>query len=600
MDLLTIIGIVLVASKAGVLAAGSQDAAVGETVTFRVTLSPTQTPFTIDWRFTRGTDVVSSIISSLPTINKTNPEYEDRITLFRSTGSLELRNVSTNDSGTYRANILTTEGESIEDSTDLQVHVLITGAKLTVSPEDLVEFNSSVTFNCSVASGSSLAFRWRNISSEISASDEVLITDGGAKLTILNVTRYDQGPYRCGVSNAVSKDISDPVTLSISYGPDEVDLQVSPSQEHFEEGSTIRLSCSSSSSPPAQLQWLVNDTLLPNTGPELLLTDATEAQSGGYSCQAYNNKTLRYRTSPSKAVTVLVKISAASLTASTNLLIEGMSVNLSCDAAGSIYSRLWWKDGIALNPDDNMMLVDGNRTLSLKSVRRSDDGVYSCTQSNPLQNIRMNYAMVVNFGPEQVTITGPDQVEVQSPFTLTCTAESTPAANFTWKHNGIMKGSSSVFTVKKAQLSNNGTYVCEAQNNVAGKTLTKTHELFVRESPCPPGCIAGIVVGCLVVIVAAAVGGFFLYRRRTKQKKITSRRGTEGENNLSFADSQDLNYAEVSFYHKANGDSVQLGSSDQSTDYAEVKVKTPSSPPSYDAHLKRVKNRAPRPGLNYS
>ncbi|KAM9798182.1 cell adhesion molecule CEACAM5-like [Neosynchiropus ocellatus] len=427
---------------------------------------------------------------------------------------MELRRASNSDSGTYSVAVVTTGGNQRTGSTELRVHVPITGPQLTFSHEDLLEFSSSVTFSCSVSSGSSLSFLWQNISSEISASDEVQITEGESfqNLTILSVTRYDQGPFRCTVFNAVSRVVSDPVTLSISYGPDDVDLQVSPSQEYFEEGSNIRLSCSSSSSPPARLQWFVNDTLT-HTGPELLLTAATEAQSGNYSCQAFNSKTLRYRTS-SAAVTVLVAIRAASLTASTNLPIEGMSVNLSCDAAGSVYSRLWRKDGTTLTPDANMMLGDGNRTLSFKSVRRSDDGVYSCLQSNPLHSSTLDHRMVVNFGPEQVTITGPAAATVPSSVTLTCTAVSTPAASFTWKHNGMEKENSSVFTIKKSQTSDSGSYVCEARNNVTGKSLTQTHELSVTESPCSTGCIAAIVAVCSIVIIAAAVGGFYLYKRR--------------------------------------------------------------------------------------
>lgn len=87
-------------------------------------------------------------------------------------------------------------------------------------------------------------------------------------------------------------------------GPGNINLTLSPSQEYYDEGSDVSLTCSADSRPPALFHWFWKGDVLSDTEPELRLVNIQMSQSGNYSCQAFNNKTMRFETSWSAAISL--------------------------------------------------------------------------------------------------------------------------------------------------------------------------------------------------------------------------------------------------------------------------------------------------------
>uniref|UniRef100_A0A4W5M076 Ig-like domain-containing protein n=1 Tax=Hucho hucho TaxID=62062 RepID=A0A4W5M076_9TELE len=133
-----------------------------------------------------------------------------------------------------------------------------------------------------------LALEWMKDGEHLSA---VHFGDGNSTLTIVNVTRYNEGSFSCNVFNPISNGTSQPLTLTIN------NPQVYSTDVLYGSGSDLTLSCSAEYSPPAQFQWAMNTTLLSNMGPKLRLENIQASQSGSYSCWAHNTRTLRWATS---------------------------------------------------------------------------------------------------------------------------------------------------------------------------------------------------------------------------------------------------------------------------------------------------------------
>uniref|UniRef100_A0A3Q3ABU9 Ig-like domain-containing protein n=1 Tax=Kryptolebias marmoratus TaxID=37003 RepID=A0A3Q3ABU9_KRYMA len=410
----------------GVLPDGPLKASVGGTVMFRTNVAPTEKPFLlVSWMFG---DSEKLIINSLPTENSTTPEYEGRITLFRFTGSLELGDL-----------------------------------KLIVPPTtDLVEFNSSVRLSCS-SFGSSLSFLWMNSSSELTASDRVQITDGGSTLTIINVTRYDQRPYSCHVSNPISAATSDPVNIFVNYGPENIQLNVSLSKEHYEEGSDISLSCSAESKPSAEFMWFMDGNQLPDSGPELSLMDVQTSQSGNYSCQAFNSKTLRYQTSQPSSVSVIVK----KINANNSVIFNWWVVDLFLVIIGKTLLKKHQHYDCYVS--HLKVTLNFRSTLTIINVTRYDQGPYSCHLPILLSaDFSLNMLHGTD-GPEKVelTVSPPRQnFEEGSDIVLSCSADSRPAATFRWFLNQKpLPDLGPELRLINVKMNQSGTYSCQAFNN---------------------------------------------------------------------------------------------------------------------------------------
>ncbi|KAG7276203.1 hypothetical protein CRUP_004794 [Coryphaenoides rupestris] len=151
---------------------------------------------------------------------------------------------------------------------------LISNVTLRVNKVNLVEFNDSAVFNCSVSSGSSLSYRWTNNNTVVTQVDDgVHFSDQDAVLTIANVSRYNGGPFLCQVMNG---------------------KVISPMMAAYKTGSNITLSCQAESFPTATVQWFFNEMDLGLSDTQITLQHAKENQTGYYKCLFHNAVTSRF------------------------------------------------------------------------------------------------------------------------------------------------------------------------------------------------------------------------------------------------------------------------------------------------------------------
>lgn len=89
--------------------------------------------------------------------------------------------------------------------------------------------------------------------------------------------------------------------------------------------------------------------------------------------------------------------------------------------------------------------------------------------------------MFVLDGPDDVSIRGPDVVDLGVHVSLSCSANSEPSASFRWKFNETDTNvTTDTFTIDKTDFTDSGDYDCTAWNNVTNRSATQRHALLVK------------------------------------------------------------------------------------------------------------------------
>ncbi|KAG1924792.1 carcinoembryonic antigen-related cell adhesion molecule 20-like [Pimephales promelas] len=217
------------------------------------------------------------------------------------------------------------------------------------------------------------------------------------------------------------------------------------------------------------------------------------------------------------------KVSNVSLIGPKELLIEGnSSANITSEGTGTITSVEWIKDNSPLSPSNRIIFSPDNRSVSISPVQKSDNGEYQCTYRNPVSSEMAKLPLIINYGPEDVSINGPDVVDLGVSVSLSCSAKSIPSASFSWRFNGTDTNvTTDTFTIAETDFTHSGDYECTASNNVTKRSNSQRHALLVKVGGggggggLTTGAIVGIVIGVLVVV--AGICGLIVYLTKTKK-----------------------------------------------------------------------------------
>jgi len=204
----------------------SQTVIAGTNVSFSVTATGTQTPFTFQWSF-----------------NDTNLTDNAQIS-GATTNILNLTGVGITNAGNYR--VVVTDRHASSTTSSVATLTVLLPPTITAQPQSAALLvGSDVVFNVTAVGTAPLAYQWRFNGSAIPGAT----TNG---LTMTNLQLAAAGEYTVQITNIAGSITSAVATLSFVFPPG---VLTSPVDRRVPEGSTTSFTVTTSGTGPLYYQW---------------------------------------------------------------------------------------------------------------------------------------------------------------------------------------------------------------------------------------------------------------------------------------------------------------------------------------------------------
>uniref|UniRef100_A0ABI7VY62 receptor protein-tyrosine kinase n=1 Tax=Felis catus TaxID=9685 RepID=A0ABI7VY62_FELCA len=254
----------------------------------------------------------------------------------------------------------------------------------------------------------------------------------GHVLTIMEVSEKDTGNYTVILTNPISKEKQSHVVSLVVNGGPEITLQ--PGTQPTEQ-ERVSLWCTADRTTFENLTWYkagsqalpvhvgelptpicknldalwkMNATTFSNGTSDTLILELQNASlqdQGDYVCFAQDRKTKK-RHCVVRQLMVLERVApmiTGNLENQTTSI--GETIEVSCTTSGNPPPQItWFKDNETLVEDSGIVLKDGNRNLTIRRVRKEDEGLYTCQACSVLGCAKVEAFFIVEGAQEKTNL----------------------------------------------------------------------------------------------------------------------------------------------------------------------------------------------------
>ncbi|KAL6098445.1 ncam1 [Pungitius sinensis] len=332
----------------------------------------------------------------------------------------------------------------------------------------------------------------------VSRTDEATAT-----LTIYHANVDSAGIYKC-VARSGDKEAQATVQVKIFQ---KITFDSAPSPQEFNEGDDADIVCDVVSSPPPTIIWKhkgsriqvakdVRYKIMDNG--HLLIRGIKKIDEGMYNCEARIMARGEIDFRMIKVIVNVLPTIRARLSEVNATADIASSALLACDADGFPEPTVTWAhNNVVLQTDDKYTLSDDGSELLIKSVKKVDEGDYTCIAKNKAGEKSEEVSLNVFVRPKITYLDNQTASEFDELVTLTCEAsgDPTPAISWSFQNTVFTEGEQSLdrnivvrsharvssLTLKNILFTYAGEYLCTATNSIGRDN--KHMYLEVRYAP---------------------------------------------------------------------------------------------------------------------
>ncbi|XP_066575416.1 carcinoembryonic antigen-related cell adhesion molecule 21 isoform X2 [Amia ocellicauda] len=182
-----------------VLPPGPVNGTVGGSVRLNTAVNPPTPLLTVTWR-NGPSDAAPLVITSAPGGSTYGDGYKGRVSVDRSTGALQITQLTLGDTGTYGVNIITNAGATLTGQVELRVYKLITSVTVLPAGGEMTVVGGNLTLQCQ-ADAPVESRQWSRVGQPLPPHATLSTDNSTLSLTLLSPS--DTGDYECRATNPV-------------------------------------------------------------------------------------------------------------------------------------------------------------------------------------------------------------------------------------------------------------------------------------------------------------------------------------------------------------------------------------------------------------